>query len=153
MSPPLGALSLIICVGTSLGTSLLPSDVKIFQHCIFSEEVYYQRGLQCFLWRLSMVVGARHRYVIEYVSLLTTISHTATLYFFPTVQYVSMFTASRTCGGDYRHAVAKPPHTALHLPRRTALHRTGNHCFALHCFLSSSSHRLPRQPLQVHLQS
>ena len=66
--------------------------------------------------------GARHRYVIEYVSLtLATISHNAAgirqslyfnttlLYFCWGVQYVSMFTASRTCGGDYRHGVAKPP--------------------------------------------
>ena len=60
--------------------------------------------------------GARHRYVIEYVSLLTTISHTAARILFDlqcntsqcsAVQYVSMFTASRTCGGDYRHAAAK----------------------------------------------
>ena len=123
-----------------------------FQHCIFSEEVYYQRGLQCFLWRLSMVVGARHRYVIEYVSLLTTISHTATVYFCPAVQYVSMFTASRTCGGDYRHAVAKPPHTPLlHLRRRTALH-----CTVLHCSAFFLVHRIACQgtpSLQVHLQS
>ena len=82
--------------------------------------------------------GARHRYVIEYVSLLTTISHTATVcglqyhtlpqeyvrvYIFgqcSAVQYVSMFTASRTCGGDYRHAAAKPPYTAS--TSSTALH-------------------------------
>ena len=81
-----------------------------------------------------------------------TISHTATVYFCPAVQYVSMFTASRTCGGDYRHAVAKPPHTALlHLRRRTALH-----CTVLHCIAFFLVHRIACQgtpSLQVHLQS
>ena len=68
--------------------------------------------------------GARHRYVIEYVSLLTTISHTATrirhsVHFWRAVQYVSMFTASRTCGGDYRHAAAKPPYSIAFTSRNT----------------------------------
>ena len=86
--------------------------------------------------------GARHRYVIEYVSLtLATISHNAAgirqslyfnttlLYFCWGVQYVSMFTASRTCGGDYRHGVAKPP-APTHILTLLFLPFT---CFPAHC--------------------
>ena len=157
MSPPLGALSLIICVGTSLGTSLLPSDVKSFQHCIFSEEVYYQRGLQCFLWRLSMVVGARHRYVIEYVSLLTTISHTATSHCHNITHCHSVFlprSAIRQhvyCKSDMRWRLSTRcgQTTAYSTAASTSTHYTALHCFALHCFLSSSSHRLPRHSLSA----
>ena len=127
-----------------------------FQHCIFSEEVYYQRGLQCFLWRLSMVVGARHRYVIEYVSLLTTISHTATSHCHNITHCHSVFlprSAIRQhvyCKSDMRWRLSTRcgQTTAYSTAASTSSHCTAQHCFALHCFLSSSSHRLPRHPLQ-----
>ena len=58
------------------------------------------------------------------------ITHCSGVHFWRAVQYVSMFTASRTCGGNYRHAAAKPPYSIASTLKHcnTALHWKVQHC-------------------------